>query len=313
MAFILHIRNPREERKHSQTTLHSFIIFVDLKVASSNHESKTPFPYYQCINSFLMNSGKFQLMAMHRLFQMMCILWSIETFSQSIITDRPDQTESAVSILPGALQMETGLAYSINDSESESLRTIHGPTTLLRIGLVDRLEFRIQQQLLHVKGANNETVSGFADTELGMKYQLSNPQTDGLSWALLTHVVIPTGSTAFSNPQTTGNLRLCAGVPLNPQTSLSGNLAYFYAGSDPNYLAFSLSFARSVGNRAGFFIEPYGSYADDKVFESYMDAGITYLWNSNLQLDFSFGVGMNVSHNFISFGLAWRCGYSAEN
>jgi hypothetical protein len=39
-----------------------------------------------------------------------------------------------------------------------------------------------------------------------------------------------------------------------------------------------------------------------------LDAGITYLVNPNLQLDFSFGTGINHTMNFISAGISWRTG-----
>ena len=38
-------------------------------------------------------------------------------FSQSIITDRPDQTESAVTVDPGILQIESGLLSQVEGEE----------------------------------------------------------------------------------------------------------------------------------------------------------------------------------------------------
>jgi hypothetical protein len=52
------------------------------------------------------------------------------------------------------------------------------------------------------------------------------------------------------------------------------------------------------------FIEPYGDFVEFNELMANLDAGITYLVNPDLQLDFSFGTGINHTMNFISAGIS---------
>ena len=65
-------------------------------------------------------------------------LFSLNLNAQTIITDRPDQSESPSVIEPGSLQIETGFLIS-QIEEIESLRNlnrknIYLPSTLFRLG-----------------------------------------------------------------------------------------------------------------------------------------------------------------------------------
>ena len=62
---------------------------------------------------------------------------------EAIITDRPDQSESASVINAGSIQIETGL--TINSSTPSN--TLHFPSTLFRLGLLPNLEIRLFNQI----------------------------------------------------------------------------------------------------------------------------------------------------------------------
>jgi hypothetical protein len=54
-------------------------------------------------------------------------------------TDRPDQTESSTLLPPRHLQLEFGVQYTNDGSAS---RTLESPATLIRLGVIERLELR---------------------------------------------------------------------------------------------------------------------------------------------------------------------------
>ena len=60
-----------------------------------------------------------------------------------LVTDRPDQTESSVVVPPGYVQLETGWTFSHNKADGIRNETHEFPGTLLRIGVLDRVEFRL--------------------------------------------------------------------------------------------------------------------------------------------------------------------------
>lgn len=68
----------------------------------------------------------------------------------ALVTDRPDQTESALVVPAWRLQIETGAAKEWVSSESDSYdENNRFGTTLLRYGLFDFMEFRIGSDLLN--------------------------------------------------------------------------------------------------------------------------------------------------------------------
>ena len=71
---------------------------------------------------------------------------------------------------------------------------------------------------------------------------------------------------------------------------------------------YSLALGFTVTDKTSLFIEPYGDLIEFDDLMANLDAGITYLLNPNLQLDFAFGTGMNHSMNFITAGISWRTG-----
>ena len=78
-----------------------------------------------------------------RLFPVIALLITLPpaAFAQTsdLVTDRPDFTESAVSVAPGRVQLEGG--YTFSRIEAERTHTVG--ELLARFGAVDRLEFRL--------------------------------------------------------------------------------------------------------------------------------------------------------------------------
>ena len=127
---------------------------------------------------------------------------SITLAAQEIITDRPDQTESSSTIQKGNLQIESGLLLEfLGEDISCSERTILAPTTLIRYGLLDFAELRIVSQIESVKN-NSISFTGISDLEVGTKLQLLKKEKSLLEIALLSHIVIPTGSKEVSSNTT---------------------------------------------------------------------------------------------------------------
>ena len=63
----------------------------------------------------------------------------IPSYGQEIITDRPDFTESPVTVPVGSIQIETGAEYTRDNPASE----LSCPNALVRMGLFEKLECRI--------------------------------------------------------------------------------------------------------------------------------------------------------------------------
>ena len=109
-----------------------------------------------------------------------------------LVTDRPDQTESAAAVPRGLVQVETGYLLSREDG----MDTFEAPGTLVRIGLGARTEVRIGHAGV-IGGAGRH---GAGDSEVGAKVNLI-AASDG--WrpelAILGGLSLPTGDEPYSS------------------------------------------------------------------------------------------------------------------
>ncbi len=114
-----------------------------------------------------------------------------------MITDRPDQTESSVTVSPGAMQLEIGWTYTRDDETGFERRSHALPQALVRVGVVPRLEARfgfagwIRDEV--TGAAPPVTSEGIGDLDLGFKYQIVDGGGTSPDVAVLTAVSIPTG------------------------------------------------------------------------------------------------------------------------
>jgi Putative MetA-pathway of phenol degradation len=235
------------------------------------------------------------------------ILLSTSTIvrSQTIETDRPDQTEASSCMEKGKLQVESGVLLEFTEGNGEQARNLLLPTKLIRLGLSDYFELRLlnQYQNLHFKG---KTFQGIADLEIGTKIQLYQRENANFEMALLTHLRLPTGSLLLRNTRYATLNKLCLSHNLSETLSIGYNLGYNYEGLGKGDGSYTLALNYGISEKVGTYIETYGFAYDFETFESNFDAGFTYLIQDNLQFDFSYGTGLTDRMNYLSFGLSWK-------
>lgn len=228
-----------------------------------------------------------------------------QLYGQAIITDRPDQTESSSIVERGHFQIESGIVVLYQEDNSASEQQLLLPTTLFRYGLTDRFELRVVNQLER-KNINGIPMQGISDLELGTKVQLLKKENINTEIALLSHLVLPTGTSEFSNNTFSTINKLSISHELNNQLGLGYNLGYDYLGVGIGDFTYSIALAIEVNDKVGLYIEPYGRWVDFAAIEANFDGGFTYLIHDNFQLDFSFGVGLNYTMNYLSIGFSWK-------
>lgn len=206
-----------------------------------------------------------------------------------MVTDRPDQTESAAVVPRGLLQVETG--YLLGRSDGVDSHT--APGTLLRIGLGGRAELRLG----HAGIVAAEGRRGAGDSELGAKINLI-PSADG--WrpelALLGGVSLPTGDDAFSSGGGDPRFLVAFAHELSPRLSLGYNAGAAWESSarqpDPDtFLVYSLALGVGLTDRLATFFELFGDrqVSGTAAASVSVDSGLTLLLTETLQLDFAVG------------------------
>lgn len=197
-----------------------------------------------------------------------------------LVTDRPDQTESALVVPRGWVQLEGGVLFAESAPDP-------GAGVLGRIGLVEGVEVRLG---LDADLGADARIGGLL---LGSKVAIRGGDRPV---ALLGMVAIPVeGGTAVTD------LRVSYATPVGTRFSLGLNGGVVVAGDavEPLYTAaLGTSLTRTVSG----FVELYGSP------HPHADAGLTWLVRPNVQLDVSAGRALEdrPDSGFVGLGISYR-------
>ncbi len=228
-------------------------------------------------------------------------------YTQTIITDRPDQTEASSTIPKGSLQIESGILLGFTGEDAAVERQLLAPTNLFRYGLTKSIELRILSQFESVKKQKGDfEINGVSDLEIGTKIQFLRKEDVNAEIAFMSHLIIPAGSAGLSNGLYGTINKLCISHQLNDNIGIGYNIGYNYFGEGNGDLTYSVALGVGVTDKVGLYIEPYGDIAEFEKHIANFDAGFTYLVRDNVQLDFSFGTGISERMNYISVGCSWN-------
>lgn len=234
--------------------------------------------------------------------------------AEELVTDRPDQTEAAVTVAPGKVQMETGITYT----QDEHAHSLSLPETLVRIGLTTRLELRLGWE--GVEHALQDHHSIARDGELGLKVRLWDEKEWRPEAAILAGVSLPFGSTDSTSNRLDPSFRLSFAHTLSERWSLGYNIgAEWTTEGDEEDTAhtlaagiYTLAFGYGATERLGLFVEFFGEVpinGQGGPAHSF-DGGMTVLLRDNVQWDMSAGTGLNneAPDWFASTGISVRFG-----
>lgn len=226
-----------------------------------------------------------------------------------MVTDRPDFTESALTVPRGGIQLESGYTFTqADDAEEHTLGEV-----LFRVGLVDRLEARIGLGSHAWVAAPGENPSGFDDPSLGMKAVLAREETAGVQAAVLAGSTIPIGDDDVGEDEWQPEVKVAVSRGLSDRLALAANAGYARASEDGEGFdqgSASLSLGIGLSERWSAYAEAYGIFpaglSDDD--EAVLNGGLTFLVHPLLQLDARAGAGLTdaAADLFVGVGIARR-------
>jgi len=160
--------------------------------------------------------------------------------SPDLVTDRPDQTESATVVPKGLVQVETGYLFT-RDGNVDSYEV---PGTLFRIGLGGRLELRLG----HAGAIGGGGKHGAGDTNVGVKVNLLEGR-DGPKpeLAILGGLSFPTGDHGFSSDGIDPSFLFSFAHALSPKLSLGYNIGMSWESSSTSADTVSIRFTVPQG------------------------------------------------------------------
>ena len=243
------------------------------------------------------------MQTINKCFALLLCMTSMVVSSQQIITDRPDQTESSSVVPFKSLQIEAGALFQ----RSNGLQTNAYPSILWRYGVTKNFELRLLTQFESNKIINTSLKnSGLSDLQIGAKVQLYKKANTATEVAFLSHMILPTAKNSLTNDKIGFINKLAISHSFSDRIGLGYNIGYDYFGAGKGNLTYSIAVGFSLSKTISFYVEPYGEFSEFDNHFSNFDTGITYSVHDKLQLDISYGTGLNHSMKYFSTGFSWR-------
>jgi hypothetical protein len=208
---------------------------------------------------------------------------------EDLVGDRPDFTESALSIAPGRVQLEAGFGYG----EDEGVSTEEIGQVLARVGLFENVELRLGLG----SWVRAEEADGWDGGSLGFKVHLLDNWGARPALAILAGASTPYGDEEVADDDWQPEVKLAAGWELTETLELSVNAGYARPGAGEerfDQAQWSASLGWGATDRLGAFVELFGFDQEVKGGGStqYLDGGVTWLLTPDLQLDLYGGRGL---------------------
>lgn len=225
---------------------------------------------------------------------------------QPIFTDRPSFSVPPGIIARGHVQFETGYTFSYEQGDPDEKS--HLFDNLLRIGLMEQFEFRVEWPTWTVLETH-----GIHDLGLGFKVRAVQQEGPVPQISFAARLSVPTGDEEFSSDGFDPLFRTIVGYVVNKQVGLFGNLNIGAPTSQQTrFVQVSASTGTSVvlTETIGIYIEYFGFYPRDVATGSghFLQTGMLYLASYNLQLDARMGAGITQGTDdfFSGVGISWR-------
>lgn len=207
--------------------------------------------------------------------------------------DRPDATESPITVDAGAFVVEASLLDWTRDRGDETFTVM---STNFKIGLTDRMDLQtVIDAYIHENPATGIGAEGFGDVTLRLKYNVWGNDGGSSAFALFPFVKIPTG-TEVSNGELEGGLILPFSTDLAEGVGL-GLMAEFDAVHD-GVDGYDLEFLHSavlgfdLTESLGMFVE-YIGVTGPSPYQPYLASGFTLGLSPDLVLDCGVKLGLN--------------------
>lgn len=222
-------------------------------------------------------------------------------------TDRPDKTESYVTVPAGHWQLETDLAI-VTREQADGVRSEDWSTLDFNVkaGLVDGLDIQFVHNPL-LRGSAEDLVNGGSadyagrgDSMIRVKISLREPAGLAPGIGLLPFITIPTASEGLGSGQTDGGLiipvgwELPAGWGLSAMLELDDNTDSAGTGRHLDTVLSASADHKLFGPLEGY-VELFGQFSGESgvpnVFTA--DSGLTLGLGENAQADLGVNVGLN--------------------
>jgi hypothetical protein len=216
-------------------------------------------------------------------------------------TDRPDTTESAYTVDAGHVQIEWTLAGFTRNAGEKSF--VFADTNF-KIGLTNWLDFQV---IAPVYTRVRNGPEGFGDITLRAKANLWGNDSGTTALALMPFIKFPTASDGLGNDAVEGGIIIPFAAELPAGWGFGAMVEVDFLDDATEYVG-SVTFGHAIAGELSGYIECVGVFGGDEGCAVYLDLGLTFALNENVQLDAGVNIGLNdAAEDFAPFvGLSVR-------
>lgn len=220
-------------------------------------------------------------------------------------TDRPDKTETPISVDAGHFQFEIDFAtYTFDRSKHETVRAWAIAPINLKIGILNNVDLQ-----LIVGNYNNQTtedhdtgrtlrVSGFGDVVLRCKTNFWGNDGGFTAFGMIPFVKLPTARDDLGNGAVEGGVILPLLFRLTPEWEIGTEIAVAHARNDMRggyHQEFiqSITVGHDIGKWSGY-LEFFSNISNEShaAWVATVDCGLSYRVTKDVQLDTGVNIGL---------------------
>ena len=231
-------------------------------------------------------------------------------FNESIVSDRPGQTNSPYTVGKKVLQFQTGPQLDGSSADNISGSAFSWPM-FIRFGITDKIEVQTlwtyQNENADQSGTPNGR-SGLSAADFGIRFNIfeESEKVPALGFEVLYNTKIR--SSDYKPQYPSAKLNMMATKSISDLFSLNANLGVDFDGNGgaPTGL-YTLNLVLAVNEALSVFFENYGNFNSNS-FNTFFDFGGAYILNPDVQLDLygGFGYNNNTFSYLVSGGVSYR-------
>ncbi len=229
-----------------------------------------------------------------------------ESRMREMETDRPDKTESPITVDAGHYQLEMDLATCTLDRSEHERVTAWGIAPVnLKIGVLNNLDLQLVIETYRTETTENrdtglsERASGFGDVALRAKLNLWGNESGRTAFAVMPFLKLPTASHDLGNGAVEGGVILPLLFRLPADCELATQLEIDHArdGDGSGYhqeVVNAVTFSHDFTKRLAGYVELFSAISNERHsgWVATFDCGVTYRLSPNVQLDTGVNIGL---------------------
>lgn len=229
---------------------------------------------------------------------------TLRALMRPLSADRPDTTESPITVDAGHAQIELSvLSYTHDDDAGQEVNTWSVFDTNLKIGLLNNVDLQIvtnaySRERTDPDVDSTETLEGFGDVQIRTKVNLWGNDGGKTAFGIMPFVKIPTG-TELSNDRVEGGLIAMFGWDVAERWGLGfmAEVDVVYDAADDDYdteFVHTAVLGLDVVGPLGAYVEYAGvvSSDTDMDYQAIFSVGLTLALTENLVLDAGTQIGL---------------------